>query len=99
MGRLSAVRVDGRTDDVSLLFGDDFRATVSGASCTVENASDEVGAHGELEHITHEGNTGVSVDLGRAFEHLNDDEVIGSVENLTVLGIVTYELLKVKVNK
>ena len=91
MRRLSAVGVDGRTDDVGLLLSHDFRTAVSGATCAVKNASNEVGAHGEFEHITHEGDTGVSVDFGRAFKHLNDDEVVGGVEHLTVLDLAVGE--------
>ena len=87
VGRLSAVGVDGRTDDVGLLLSDDLGTAVSGATCTVENATDQVGAHGELEHIAHEGDTGVSVDFGRAFKHLNDDKVIGGIEHLPVLDV------------
>ncbi len=82
---LSAVRVNRSTDDVFLLVSDNFWTAVTWSSCTIENASNEVGAHREFENVTHEGDTGFSVDFGGPFEHLNDDEVIGGVEHLSVL--------------
>ena len=87
MRRLSAVRVDGRTDDVCFFISDDFRATITRASSTVENASDQVGAHGEFEHVAHERDTGFSVDFRRAFKHLDNHKVVRGVKDLAVLDV------------
>ena len=87
MRALTAVRVDGRADDVGLLVRDDLGATVTRTTGAVEDATDEVGAHGELEHVTKESHAGLAVDLGGAFEHLHDDHVVGRVEHLAVLDV------------
>ena len=89
--RLSAVRVDGRTDDVGLFVSNDFRSTITGATCTIENATNKVGAHREFEHVTHEGDTRVSVDFGRAFKHLNNHEIVRGVKHLSILDFTVGE--------
>ena len=85
MWRLATVRIDCRTDDVGVGFGHDVGPTVTGTTGTIENSSDEVLAHREFEHVTHELDTCVEIYTSSSFKHLYNDEVVTRIENLAIL--------------
>jgi len=72
----SGVRVDGASVDVEVLLGKHLGSLVDSASGTIEDTTQHVLGHTELQALSGELDLGLlDIDTGGALEHLNDSSV------------------------
>ena len=84
-GAVPCPGVDSGSDDVELFLGNDLRSAVEGLSCSGEDPSQHVPGDGHLHGLAQEADGCIPVDSGGTLEDLNDDDVIGGIENLSSL--------------
>jgi hypothetical protein len=85
-------RESGTYLDVEEVFSENWGSMVDGDTRTIELATKHLGGDGHAEHVAGELNVGVHVvDVGSAFENLDDSTLASDFENLALAHLAVSE--------